>query len=424
MISSKAIILVLPHIDGNRTSIERFKSFMFALKQNYVHVKIVYIKFPKSGDEFLGVTENKLDTQSIATIYHNDLISIKPSLNIIQSLFFNIANADNRKMVKPLIWLHQLVFGEDIFTPTHKIDSSSLIIPKVNNGFIIAFGGPFGVFSVANSLSEHLGYKLVLDYRDPWTYGFAPIDGYNWIHKIKKIFKNKYEYQLLEKSVLITTVSNSLKAYFPTEIQKKICVIPNGSNTSNLTPNINPHPDFFTIVYAGTMYDMQLNDNTFFEALEIFISEKDITKIKLFFLGSVGNKLLPIKLKKYGLLPISTITKRLDKEKLVIYMSNASCFLQLRYGNNNGIITSKQAEYLAYRKAILLPQSDSGDIAESIIQNNAGTVCYTVENNVLFLNKLWDKFLNQQSLTLNTITEAKDNRENIAKNFVKLIMGL
>ena len=77
----------------------------------------------------------------------------------------------------------------------------------------------------------------------------------------------------------------------------------------------------------------------------------------------------------------------MDKQNLLHYMCNASCFLHLRYGKNKGVITSKQAEYLAYRKVILLPNSDNGDIAESILNNNAGVVCYSVEDNVLFLNK-------------------------------------
>jgi hypothetical protein len=241
------------------------------------------------------------------------------------------------------------------------------------------------------------------------------------IHTIKKIFKNKYERELLNKSVLITTVSHSLKAYFPIELQNKIHVLPNGYNSVSSTPDINPHPQNFTIVYTGTIYDIQLLDDTFFKALKIFIADKDSTKIKLLFIGSEGNQLLQKKLKTYDLNHIATITKRLNKQDLSSYMTNASCFLHLRYGSNNGIITSKQSEYLAYRKAILLPNSDNGDIAESIINNNSGVVCNSIRDNLLFLNDLWDKFLNHKSLTSNSIQIDINSRENVANEFVKLI---
>ncbi len=423
MISSHSIIVVLPHIDGNRTSIERFKSFIFALKQHYLHVKIIHIKFPKSGDAFLGVTDNASDTQAISQLYPNDLIAIKPALNPIQSLFFKWAKTSNRKLVKPLIWLHQIIYGDDIFTPTQKIAIHKNIVNPPQQGYVIAFGGPFGVFSVANYISQQLGYKLVLDYRDPWTFGFAPIDGYTWVHHTKKIFKRNYELQLLKKATLVSTVSNSLKSYFPTHVQNKIFVLPNGNNMGTVLPNINQHPPVFTIVYAGTLYNMQLQDDTFFKALKIFINDKNSSQIKMLFIGSAGNKLLPKKLKAYGLGHISTITQRIDKHDLLNYMCNACCFLHLRYGKNTGVITSKQAEYLAYRKAILLPNSDNGDIAESILHNQAGAVCNTVDDNVLFLNSLWTKFLNRQSLALDTPKQAIDNRETIANNFIQLIMN-
>ncbi len=422
MNNTHCIVLLLPHIDGNRTSIERFKSFIYAFKLHYQHIKIINFQFPPTANLFLGVDESDLDDKSISNVYKNYLITIKPNLNHIQSVFFKLANAKNRKYVKPLIWLHQIVYGNDIFTPTNTqslLDSLKGL--QIKNGYIIACGGPFGIWAIADNLAKKLNYKLVLDYRDPYTFGFAPIDGSVLVHKLKKIFKRNYEIKLLERANLITTVSTSLKNFFPNKIHTKIFVLPNGSNINVNEALINPSPINFNIVYAGTLYNIQLNNQVFFEALKIFISDKDTSKINLFFLGASGNLTLKKILNRYNLTEITTITPRQTKVQMLNYMCNASCFLHLKYGANSGIITSKQAEYLAFKKAILLPVSDYGDLAQSITTNKAGKACNSVNQTLAFLNSLWSKHINKESLIVERPANTIVTRETVANNFIQLI---
>lgn len=425
MNNKQCIVLLLPHIDGNRTSIERFKSFIYAFTHHYQHLKILHFQFPSSAKLFLGVDEAEIDENSISNLYKEYLITVKPNLNIIQLVFFKLANAKNRKYVKPLIWLHQIFYGNDIFTPTRCLNlTKTLVDLQIKDGVVVACGGPFGIWAIADNLARNLKYKLVLDYRDPYTFGFAPIDGSELVHAIKKFFKRNYELKLLKQANLITTVSNSLKNFFPSKIQDKVFVLPNGSNTNAIETLINPRPTNFNIIYAGTIYDVQLKNHFFFEALKIFISDKDESKINLFFLGASGNLKLKKILSYYCLETISTITSRQTKAQMLSYMCNASCFLQLKYGENRGVITSKQAEYLAFKKAILLPASDFGDLAESITINKSGEVCNSVYQTLAFLNNVWLKHVNGESLiverSLNTIV----TRETIANNFIYLIKNL
>lgn len=425
MNNNNCIVLLLPHIDGNRTSIERFKSFIYAFKLHYQHVKVVNFQFPSSANLFLGVAETDVDENSISNLYQENLITVKPKLNLIQSVFFRLADAKNRKYVKPLLWLHQIFYGNDIFTPTSTQSlTNSLMGLQIKNGFVIACGGPFGLWAIADKLARNLNYKLVLDYRDPYTFGFAPIDGSVLVHELKKFFKRNYELKLLEKANLITTVSLSLKSFFPNKIHNKIFVLPNGSNINANEALINPSPTNFNIVYAGTLYDVQLNNHFFFEALKIFISDKDTLTIKLFFLGASGNLTLKKILNRYNLTAITTITPRQTKAQMLNYMCNASCFLHLKYGTNSGVITSKQAEYLAFKKAILLPVSDFGDLAESITINKAGEVCNSVNQTVAFLNSLWLKHVNKQSLIVERPANTIITRETIANNFIQLIKNI
>lgn len=422
MNSTECIVLLLPHADGNTTSIGRFKSFIAALVKHYTFVKVVYFTFPASGNLFLGIDNSTVDETSITKIYANNLITVKPKLNSIQSLFFKLSTPNNRMYVKPLLWLHQFIYGNDIFTPTNingLINTISNL--QISKGYVIACGGPFGIFNIAKNLSTKLNYKLILDYRDPYTYGFAPIDGSVIIHRIKQVFKRKYELKLVKTATFITTVSNSLKNFFPKEIQNKIFVMPNGSNININEATINPNPKYFNIVYAGTLYNTQLTNEFFFKALKIFIKDKDQSIINLFFLGSSGNVMIKKLLHKYNLTTISTVTPRLNKIEMLNHMCNATCFLHLKYGNNTGVITSKQADYLAFKKAILLPASDNGDLAESIFLNKSGAVCDNVNEIVEFLNSLWIKHSNKQSLIVESCLQTLETRETVANNFIKLL---
>jgi hypothetical protein len=107
-------------------------------------------------------------------------------------------------------------------------------------------------------------------------------------------------------------------------------------------------------------------------------------------------------------------------------MSQASAFIHLRYSGKKHVISSKQAEYLNFAKPILLPVSDDGDIAESILKNNAGYACKNQKEFLFVLNWLWKKFEKRESLEMNYPEEliSEISRETIAKNLISEILKL
>ena len=112
--------------------------------------------------------------------------------------------------------------------------------------------------------------------------------------------------------------------------------------------------------------------------------------------------------------------------KLAPVLQNACAFLQLKYGSRTGIITSKQADYLALQKPILLPMTDHGDIAQSIIENKAGYVCNSKEECLAALNELWRKFQNKESFVIERPADFhyKLSREYEAQKLVAIIKEL
>lgn len=410
------VILILPHLKLNTTSTSRFKSIIFAFLNAGIAIKIIDFKFPIKKTIGLG---HQLATNKIETEIEENHITIKPPLNLIQILAFYFLNNFNYPIWKITNWVHQFIYGTDVFSPD-KLDISKLKLTPYTRNVVIVFGGPFGIFKYAADLSKAIEAKLILDYRDPWTFGYTPLDANPFIYKLNQLINRKREIKILNQASLVTTVSKSLKNLFPKSYHHKIELFENGSNFNNGDVEVNTKFKTFNIVYAGTIYNDQLNENVFFEALNLFLIDKEKEKFKLQFIGSSDNRKLINIIEEFDLIKVCEITPRLDDVELKTYLNEAYLFLHLRFGNRKDIISTKQSDYLFFRKPILLPISDDGDLSQSIIKNNAGYVCNTVEENIEVLNLLWVNFNNQKVLDkFNLINVSKcENREFIAKEFV------
>lgn len=422
--SKKQVILILPYLNINTTSAGRFQSFITAFqKQDSIDLEVIQIDYGSTHIYFAGHENENGDDFSQKI---NNLYLFKPSLNRIQKLGFKYLNKGSFKLWRVFQLLHLFLYRTDIFDPG-KLSYHKIFATPINykTGYVIVSSGHFSYFSAAAALSKELSYKLILDYRDPWTLGYSPIGGLKLIHWIKISISRKTEMKLLDVADLITTVSTTLKSFFPINIKDKVSVIPNGSNF-NLDEVTETQSEIFNIVYAGTIYDIQLENDIFFEAFKEFKKDKDTNRLKLHFLGSFYNSKLKRKIKEFDLEDACIITKRLRRVDLLTNLNKASAFLHLRYGKNKGIITSKQADYLVFRKPIILPVSDEGDIAQSILENNAGYVCNTVEENKEVLEILWEKYLRNDNVALYQSEEMLKaySREKIAVKFVDYVLNL
>lgn len=415
------LIFILPHLRVNTTSVSRFKSIIKEAVQQGHHVKVIEFLFPLNKSIGLG---QQLDNKSELEDYIKDhLVSISIKPNILQKAAFFLLNKFEKPYWKVVNWLHQGIFNNDIFYPGKPVNDC--LVSNHQETMVIAFGGPFGVFSYAEEISDLYDAKLVLDYRDPWTFGYVSLDSSPFVHSLKMSILRKRELRILEKASLITTVSNTLKSYFPAEYQFKVNVFENGTNFNLSDLNLPSDTESFNIVYLGTIYNNQLQDEVFFRAVKIFIENKKVGLVKWYIIGAIDNKCLINKISEYGLTPYVEITPRIAKAELLRYLKNASVFLHLRYGQEKGIITSKQADYLFFNKPILLPVSDSGDISESIIKHNAGYVCNTVEENLEVLETLLDKFTKGEILNTGQKPYSTSyTRKEIAAKFLDKVVNI
>ncbi len=407
----KRFFFLVPYLNQNTTSINRIQSFIFeAAKRENILPYLLYFDFSNLNKMSIGI-----DGEIVSVLPENTII-LKPNLNILQKVSFWLLKKRYDRVFKFLTVLHQLIYLSDVFV-VHDVRKQLSALKMTKKDTLIALGGPFGLFNTAYNAYKCFDIKLVIDYRDPWTYGYPPVDGSFIFHYIKKYIVSKRENRILEASSLIFTVSDSLKSFFPDKYKSKINVVPNASNYKNIAVNYNPKT--FDIIYLGTIYDIQILDDSFFKVLGKWIIDK--RNINLIFLGSNNNAKLKKVIASNKLEKYTIITKRVSKDIIGNYLENASLFLHLKYGDRKDIITSKQSDYLSFRKPILLPFTDTGDLENSINTNNAGYVCNSDKQILKVLDKLYEKFLNGnvETTVYNDIT---NSREYWAKRFIDDIL--
>jgi hypothetical protein len=410
----KEVVFILPYLNANTTSSNRFYSFIKAFsKKSDIQVRVLEVIYPLTKSYFSGLDIHQ-------NLFNYETEKINPLFNSLQRLGFYFNNLGKSWGWRICQLLHLIFYQRDIFYPGN-IEFKK----KSDVGVIIVSGGHYSFFISANQLAKETGYKLVLDYRDPWTYGYAPIDGLKFIHLLKKRICRNSEDILLNCADLITTVSKSLKDFFPKQFHFKIYITPNGSNYSiDEARSLNNKNDVFKIVYLGTIYNIQLKSELFFKAFSDFLRDKNHTKIQLIFLGANNSKLKSI-IHKYKLQESSLTTQRLSREVVLDYLREASVFLHLKYGDKNQVITSKHADYLIFRKPILLPENDFGDLQDAITAYKSGFICSSYQEISDTLNMLWEKFKegNNQEL-IDRINLQNITRDQIALNFANQVLSL
>lgn len=283
--------------------------------------------------------------------------------------------------------------------------------------YIVTSAPPYSALNIGYYIKKKFGVKWIIDYRDPWTLGYPTLGFSTFADKLRRIFQRNDELKFLEFADYIITVSESLKKTFPEKYWSKIHVVPNGANTDEMDfTKINSRPNTFSLVYAGTIHFQQLQRTYFFDVLKTFIAKNNIQpeNFKLHFIGSKDSTELEEIVEQLHLEDYFNITSRLALEDLYSYMYEASMFLHLKYDDRDKIITSKQFEYLALQKPILLPESDEGDLEESILGNNAGFVCSSPNELINVLETQYSNYLDGVDVRIN-----RDNTfiEKISRNY-------
>ncbi len=376
------------YLPDNRTAVNRIKYFKKTFLNANTDVQLIYCDDNSS--------EDYINEDSLYKVPHTHR-------------FYKISNFLLRKnwlfLYKIVHFFYLISSKRDVydFYRNYRAIESTKAYNIGKNDVVITSAPPYSALNVGYYLKQKYGCKWIIDYRDPWTLGYPTLAFSVFADKLRKLIQRKEELKFLETADYIITVSESLKKTFPKKFQHKIEIIPNGANTDEMElSKINATPSTFSIVYAGTIHSQQLDNTFFFSTVQKFILEQNIepSDFKIHFIGASDSSELKSIISSLGLQNFVNITDRIVLPELYNYMYQASMFLHLKYGDRDKIITSKQYDYLAMQKPILLPESDNGDIEESIINNNAGFVCRNKEELYFILQEEYSKFRNNADVRI------------------------
>lgn len=344
------------------------------------------------------------------------------------NLYKGLIESGRRVAAKFLLACYYSVTGKEIFDLGREFDKykKKTNINLTKEDIILVSFPSLAIHNLGYALKQEFGCKLILDYRDPGVFGYQQIEDNKILSFLRKRFLKRNELRNLKAADLIVTISASIRNLFPEKYRDQIEVIRNGFDFKKINFNlIKHHPYTFKLIYLGTVYNDQLEDTTFFKAIrkliDLHVIQPQYFQVK--FVGTGESLRLKEIIRHYHLEPYVQVSQKMPIEQVYTELYSAAMFFHLKYGNRKEIITTKQYEYLAFQKPILLPVNDDGDLEESIKQYQAGYICENENDIIQFLKQSIDNhFQNKPARVERTEAELYElSRQGQEEKLLKLI---
>ena len=271
---------------------------------------------------------------------------------------------------------------------------------------IITTGPPHSMHLIGFGLKKNMpDLPWLADFRDPWT----NIDFYK---ELKLTWLADKIHHHLEKKVVRTadsmvTVSEGWKNEFVLMKPKKIQVITNGYDESDVQQVEVPLDEKFSISHIGTL-NAARNPQTVWKVLNEICAEKAdfkadlqiqlVGKVDFSVLESIRECELDGQLNKIDYLSHSEAIAKQQSSQLLLLLINQS-------PNANGILTGKFYEYLASKRPILAVGPTNGDAARVLKDTGAGTMV-GFSDEVATKNAILQYYASYKNRTLSVQTES------------------
>jgi len=252
---SKHILLIsytfppYPGIGGRRWA----KFAKYLSRQGYT-IHVIHAKNPKKDAVSIWIDDIKnnpnIKRYELKSHYPN-ILTINPS-SYIDKIKYKIALFSIQLLSKGT------PYDKGIFWKNTLLKTSTELIKKYNIKNVITSCAPFSsaYFSIElKNIFPHI--KLMIDFRDPWTWGSGY--GYSILAQKKLSFEKKQESRVIEKSDSIFVPTEIMKQYLQktySNESKKIEVLPHGFDKDEISIcSKNITSDKTKIIFYGSLYD-------------------------------------------------------------------------------------------------------------------------------------------------------------------------
>jgi len=374
-------------------------------------------------NRLLSIAENLSQSYEVHFVYGNrnkierpikikgNLVEIPLSYtsSFFHNLYKNLLETDRKGMAKILLVIYYFFTGKEIFDLGREFNKykKKTNINLTKEDIVLVSFPSIAIHNLGYSLKQEFGCRLILDYRDPGAFGQLVYEN-KFFAFLRKFFLKRKELRNLKSADLIITISDSIRNQFPEKYRNSIQVIRNGYDRKKINLDlIRHHPYTFKLVYLGSVYNYQLGDVTFFKAVRKFIDLHLVQPqyFQIRFIGTGESLRLKELIKQFKLEPYTYVSPKMPIEQIYSELYSAAMFFHLKYGERKEIITTKQYEYLAFQKPILLSINDHGDLEESIKKYNAGFICENEEEIIKVLTTSFNNHFKGNPVRINRTEE-------------------
>ena len=298
------------------------------------------------------------------------------------------------------------------------IISGFKIIKKYKINTVVVTGPPFSSFLIPYALSFFLKFKLIIDYRDPWT-----VDDHNGgISRFEKEYNNFFEKLILkEAEKIIFNTLRTKEAYLALnlkfKIEEKSFVINNSYFFEN---NILPkflEKDKKVIIYGGNFYGNRRLKYIFEPLIKLFGTEEIKNKISLHIFGKIHDEDIEL-LKTLNLTEIIVEHKKVDYSLLMQYMKGSDILYLSQGEDHRYSIPYKLIDYLTIKKPILAVTSINSSTYNFMKGLDSGIVADIDDPNSIYL-ALKELLIDGRKFSFKGIE--KYSIENTGKEYYRII---
>jgi hypothetical protein len=242
-------------------------------------------------------------------------------------------------------------------------------------GAVITTGPPHSMHLIGLGLKKNFpSLPWVADFRDPWT----NIDFYKDLNLtwLADKIHHKLEREVLQNADTVLVVSRGMEEEFAPMKPKKLQVITNGYDESDVQVGTLTLDGRFSISHIGTL-NAARNPRIVWKVLsEICAENIDFKKdLQIQLVGKVDFSVLE-DIQSYGLQEQLLKIDYLSHSEAIAKQNSSQVLMLLinQSGNAKGILTGKFFEYLAAKRPILAVGPTDGDAAVVLNETGAGVI--------------------------------------------------
>jgi glycosyltransferase involved in cell wall biosynthesis len=255
------------------------------------------------------------------------------------------------------------------------IKLSLFLIEKYKPDVILASSPYHSALIVASRLSRRTEIPWVAHLRDPWT-----INPYLKACILRKLLERPLERKVLRTASAIIVVSEGWVDFYRHISGKPVFVVHNGFDPEDFPKEIKPNPQFFSLLYAGSLYGgerditpllagiKELKEGGFFKFFPLKVS---------FFVPTGELEWLRNLVKSKGIEDIVEVSPPID-HKEILKMECEATFLLLVLRptkEDKHTYTGKLFEYMGARRPIIVLGPKENLASKLVKEKNIGIVC-------------------------------------------------